>query len=511
MAQLLPIVITPEIGIQRDGTMYDTNKFTDGVWTRFYKNRAQKMGGYTIVDDGTDTIIRNLFSLNSQDSIILYIGRPTGLFYIVINPDLSTSGEINVTPSDYVYNINTTWSLATISYNNIDYILAIPLSNATDISNNTPGILYYGTVGVPGVLTAVSGAPSVTGGVVSVGNFIFLFGSNGTVYWNDGGTLDGWDTVNDKIVYETTQFVVAAPVRSGNTLSALFWSLDFVAQLSYNGTTPTNGTFVSNYVSTQSTLLSANCVVSLDPFFYWIGNNSFYVFNGSVGEFENITNKEWFFANLNRDEKQKVYGFANRIYNEIWWLFPYGTATENTNACICNIENQAQPFWFDTANIPRAAAVSSSTQFPYPLMASSQPVQNGSTTIYPIWAHDYGTDQVQLGQTTAIYSSFTTNWMTASDLDPTMDVMILDTIIPDILQSGKMSVTINTKGYPNSTSNVSPLFLLDTTTEFLTVRQKGTLFNLTFTSSQVGGAFLMGKTRVLVKDAGDERMGPSVS
>jgi len=516
-APLIPYDINPELGIQRDGTPFDSKIAVDGSWVRGYKNRYQKIGGYTIIDNGTDEIIRNLFSINSEDSSIDYIGRPSSLAWIRINQDLSVSGETIVTPIGFTANVNNTWSFATISYSGIDYILAMPIQNATDISNTNPGTLYYGIVGDTAPLQPVmngSDPVQATGGIVVSGNFILVYGSNGTIFWNDGQGLTNWPTEN-RIVFETTQFVTAQPVRSGQTLAALFWSLDFVALLSFQQTSgqsdPNVGTFISSYVSTQSTLLSSNSVISLDPYFYWPGNNSFYQFNASVIEYPNITNKEWFYGNLNRAQKQKVYGFVNRIFNEIWWLFPFGDATENTNAIFANVDDQANPKWWDTDQIPRSCAVSSTTQFPYPLMASSQPVQNGSTVIYPIWAHEYGWDKIQLGQTIAIRSNFETNWTIGTDVDPSLVVPIVDTYIPDIKKSGQMTVQFNLRGYPNSPAVKSPVFVIGENTEFLTPRQKGTIFSLTFTSNTVGGTYITGRNQVLLQNSGDQRRGPAAT
>lgn len=514
---LFPIEIKPDVGIERDGTSFDTTRCTDGSWNRFYKERPQSIGGYIIIDNGTEEIIRNLFSVNSQNSVIVYIGRNSGLSYITLYPDLTASGEINITPAGYVPNPDgmNTWSFATVSYNDVDYILAIPLPNASDISNNTPGTLYAGVVGDSEALTIVTDAPPVTGGVTVSGNYILLFGSQGTIFWNDGNgfsTSGNWP-IQNKIVFESTQFVAGAPVRSGQTLSALFWSLDFVTLLSLSpsASDPTVNTFTSSYVSTESTLLSANSIISLDPYFYWPGNNSFYQFNASVIELENTINKEWFFSNLNREEKEKVFGFVDRIYNEIWFLFPYGTATENTNAIFANVDNPNQPNWQDTDQIPRSCAISSSTQFPYPLMASSQPIRNGTQEIFPIWAHEYGTDKVQLGQNIAITKSFETNWMYARDIDPSMTVCILDTLIPDIKQQGDMTVQFKLRGYPNSPPVLSPIFTIPEGKEFLTIRQEATIFSAVFTSNVLGGAYLMGRTQLLAKAAGSTRPGPSAS
>lgn len=512
MAQYSTLDLAPEIGIQRDGTAFDSNKFNAGSWTRFYKGRAQKMGGYTIINNGTDEIVRNVFSLNIEGKVIVYLGRSTGLQYLTIDADLVTTTAVDVTPSGFNPggDPNYTWSFATVAYNSIDYILALPALNGADISNTTPGQLYYGIVGDPNPLQPVnditSGDPIMaTGGVTVAGNYILVYGSSGNIFWNDGATITGWPTANI-VVFQTSKFVYGAPVRSGPTLSALFWSLDFVAQLSLNTDTPP--TFQSSYVSTQSTLLSANAIVSFDPFFYWPGNNTFYQFNASVMELQNTTNKEWFFNNLNRNNKEKVYGFVNRIYNEVWFLFPYGDSTENTNACIYSIDNST---WFDTDQIPRSCAVPSSTEFPYPIMCSSKVVKNGSADIFPIWAHEYGKDKVQLGQTIAIKAQFETNWISARDQQTPSAVLNIDTLIPDIQLTGNMSVVFNNRAYPNSPAVTSDPFVITPATEFLTVRQKASIFSATLTSNVVGGSFLFGKTQFLVTSASDERPGPATT
>jgi hypothetical protein len=503
MVQLIPIDIKPGVGIDRDGTQYSSQMFIDGSWMRTYREYAQKIGGCMTINNGNGTIIRNLYSINVQDAVIVYIGRPNGLWYIKINQDLSTSGEINVTPADFVANDNITWSISGVSYNNIDYILAIPLLNASDISNITPGKLYSGIVGTTGPLTAVAGAPQVTGGVVTIGNYITLFGSNGLIYWNDGSVISNWPGANF-ISFQATQFVFGSPVR-GNALSGVYWGLSFVAQITLN--TDTTPKFVSSYVSTESTLLSSRSIISLDPYFYWPGNNSFYMFNGAVVNLKNNTNKKWFFRNLNRTQAQKVTGFVNRIYNEIWWLAPFGTATENTNAIFMNADTQD---WSDTDQMERTCGIPSSTQLPYPLMCSSQPIANGQSNIFPLWVHEYGVDKIQLGQKIAITSFFTTNYISMKDIDPSMKVGIIDTVIPDIQQTGNMTVNINSLGYPRSIPDVSEAFMITPETEFLTVRQKSSIFSATFTSNEAGGDYLMGRTSFLIEKAGDQRMGPSI-
>lgn len=39
-------LLTTQPGIQRDGTLLDAARYSDGQWVRFYRNRPRKMRGY---------------------------------------------------------------------------------------------------------------------------------------------------------------------------------------------------------------------------------------------------------------------------------------------------------------------------------------------------------------------------------------------------------------------------------------------------------------------------------
>jgi hypothetical protein len=47
-------------GIKRDGTVFETEEFTDGVWCRFQRERARKMGGYKTLFNSLTGIYRGM-------------------------------------------------------------------------------------------------------------------------------------------------------------------------------------------------------------------------------------------------------------------------------------------------------------------------------------------------------------------------------------------------------------------------------------------------------------------
>ncbi len=505
MAEIKFIDIAPKPGIQRDGTSVDSDQCVDGVWVRFYKDRPKKIGGYTILGLGNDEIIRNLFTIDSENSVQLFIGQPSTITTFNVSPDLSTTASYNITPAGFVANPLNTWSMTSVAYVDvilIDYIIAVAAPNAIDISNQIEGALYYGPKSsLSSLLPVMNGIDPVTtaGGIMNIGKFLIVYGANGFVNWNDGLSINTWPA--DSIAqFGTSKFIYGAPTRSGTTASGLLWTLHGVVIMTYVGTTAPQ--FTLSYVSTITTILSQGCVISADPYFFWIGINTFFMYNGVVSEIENNTNKLWFFSNININYKQKVTGYVNKEYNEVWWLAPLFGSTENNWALIYNYITRS---WYDTP-INRSCGVSANSQLRYPLLASSVPYDINSVDSFPIWAHEFGVDAVDPVRTTAILSSFQTNKIWTNS-----NIIEFDTFIPDVQLSGPMFFNISSQGYPNTPPFMSTTFSFDNTTEFLTVRVKGSILSTTFTSNTVGGDYLFGKSMYKIRVCDDQRAGPSIT
>jgi len=144
--------------------------------------------------------------------------------------------------------------------------------------------------------------------------------------------------------------------------------------LSYNPTTITVSgtpqTFYWRYdiISSQSSILSSQSVIEYDGIYYWCGVDRFLLYNGVVKEIPNAFNQNYFFDNLNYQQRQKVWAQKVPRFGEIWWFFPSGDSEECNDAVIYNIRENC---WYDAGGAlgARRTAGYFSQVFKYPINA----------------------------------------------------------------------------------------------------------------------------------------------
>ena len=66
-------------GIKRDGTIFETPEYTDGVWCRFQRQVPKKMGGYQEIFSTFDGIMRGM-TMNGYNGVnYVFAGTRVGL------------------------------------------------------------------------------------------------------------------------------------------------------------------------------------------------------------------------------------------------------------------------------------------------------------------------------------------------------------------------------------------------------------------------------------------------
>jgi hypothetical protein len=218
----------------------------------------------------------------------------------------------------------------------------------------------------------------VAGGVVVLHPYVFVYGDNGLIKNCVAGNPFDWNGPDsNEVNVASTKIVKGLPVRGGsNAPSGLFWALDSLIRVSYTPTTITVAgtpqTFFWRYdiISSQSSILSSQCVIEYDGIYYWIGVDRFLLYNGVVKEIKNNYNQNYFFDNLNYAQSQKVYAQKVPRFGEIWWFFPSGTSTE-CNDCI--IYNTREDCWYDAGSAEGARRSSGyfSQVFRFPINAGN--------------------------------------------------------------------------------------------------------------------------------------------
>jgi len=266
-------------------------------------------------------------------------------------------------------------------------LLAHPGLNLANIDNAIKSQVYIGSI-LPNSsnqwifngLADTSGtsptyqAVAVDGGVCALHPFIFVYGSNGfiannnvsSVYANQ--SLTDWNgPLANQVNVATGKVVLGMPIRGGAYSPAgLFWATDSLIRVLFTGTAPNYWTY--DIVSSQISIMSSQAAVEMDGLYYWMGVDRFYVYDGRVTVVPNDKNVNWLFDNLNYAQRQKVWATKVPRYNEIWFFYPRGSATECTDAIIYNVKDK---IWYDAGQATGAQRSCGYTTevFPTPLWA----------------------------------------------------------------------------------------------------------------------------------------------
>jgi hypothetical protein len=214
----------------------------------------------------------------------------------------------------------------------------------------------------------------VDGGVCVLYPYVFVYGSNGYIANNHVSTTYNQQSLTDwngntanQVNMSSSKIVKGMPVRGGtNSPSGLFWATDSLIRVSFTGTAPYYWRY--DIVSSQISTMSSSCFVEMDGVFYWMGIDRFYQYNGQVSVLANDKNVNWLFDNINFEQRQKVWATKVPRYNEIWFFYPRGTATECTDAIIYNVKDK---IWYDAGSAEGAQRSCGYTTevFPYPIWA----------------------------------------------------------------------------------------------------------------------------------------------
>ena len=192
---------------------------------------------------------------------------------------------------------------------------------------------------------------NATNGVVSLYPFIFVYGANGFIANNHVNqdplqrTIYDWNGAFANQVNVTAGNIVKAfPVRGGNASpSGLFWAIDSLIRVSFNSGGGA-GLYWSYDLISKISILSSNSVVPAGNIYYWLGTDCAYLYNGTVQKIPMDSHANYFFDNINYEQRQKVFGLSVPRFGEIWWFYPRGNAEENTDVLVYNV---AGKFWFD--------------------------------------------------------------------------------------------------------------------------------------------------------------------
>ena len=356
--------------IDNNGVGAGVGDFTLSNFTPSNLNLWQFDGFYDVAGTGLQSLIahagQNLDSIDNDVNTPVLIGDITALNMqqIGVFTDTATTVNLNnvitLAAANPLIGAGQTVTGAGIPANTT--VVSVSTTSVT-ISNNATASAT--------VVVTFNNNISVSGGVVSLHPYLFVYGNNGLIQNCSAGNTNDWVSADANATNVASGKVVQGlPVRGGsNAPSGLFWTLDSLVRVSFIGGTGTPPQFWRyDIISSQSSILSSQSAIEYDGVYYWCGVDRFLLYNGVVKEIPNNMNQNYFFDNLNYDQRQKVWATKVPRYGEIWWFYPRGDATECTDAIIYNVRENT---WYD-AGEARGAQRSAgyfSQVFAYPVAA----------------------------------------------------------------------------------------------------------------------------------------------
>lgn len=365
--------------IDNNGVGAGTATFTLSNFTASPLNLWQFDGFYDVAGSGLAALVahpgKNLAQIDSTANTPVLIGDIDG----------TSMSQIGVFTDIITATGTATVTIATAN----PFIGAGQTVTGTGIPANTTVVSVSGTtvvlsnvVPASTVTATFNNNVEVSGGVVVLHPYIFVYGNNGLIRNNSAGNAEDWVSADaNETNAASGKIVKGLPVRGGsNAPSGLFWSLDSLIRVSFIGGQGTPAQYWRyDLISSQSSILSSQSVIEYDGIYYWCGVDRFLMYNGVVKEVPNQMNQNYFFDNLNYSQRQKVWVTKVPRYGEIWWFYPKGDSVECNDAIIYNTRENT---WYDagTAVGARRSAGYFSQVFKYPIMAGWE--ESVAETVY---------------------------------------------------------------------------------------------------------------------------------
>lgn len=110
-------------------------------------------------------------------------------------------------------------------------------------------------------------------------------------------------------------------------------------------------------------IISPNCMITVNNITYWMGRDRFYMYSGRV-EVLPCALRQYIFDDINQEQAYQIFCGSNEAYNEVWWFY-CSSNSNDVNRYV--IYNYLERVWY-YGSMNRTAWLQSGTQ-PYPIAA----------------------------------------------------------------------------------------------------------------------------------------------
>ena len=240
-------------------------------------------------------------------------------------------------------------------------------------------------------------------------------------------------------------------------------------------------TFGFEQVGTNCGLIGKNAAIEIDGVAYWMSNNGFFSFDGTVNSLA-CSVEDYVFGDADTTKGQQICAGINNLYTEVVWYYPTANQNFNNRYVIFNYgESQRVPMgnwytgvntnsirtaWIDSLIYPKpyASSYKSSNNGTFPAIIGQDGL--GQTTLFE---HEVGTDQINPDGSTTTLTSTLQSYDIALQQEQPETFLAMRRFVPDFKTlTGEIDITIGLKDYPSSSiedSTLSPFTITSSTTK----------------------------------------------
>ena len=279
-------------------------------------------------------------------------------------------------------------------------------------------------------------------------------------------------------------------------------------------------TFGFEQVGTNCGLIGKNAVTEIDGIAYWMSNNGFFAFDGTVKTLP-CSVEDYVFDDIDTTKGQQICAGLNNLFTEVTWWYPTSGSDFNNRSVVYNygVTNQEVPLptgnwytnininsirtsWIDTLIYPRpyGTKYNSTNTGTFPVVIGETGL--GQTVFFE---HETGNDQINPDGSTTTLTSFVKSYNFSIDPKSSELFLAMRRFLPNFkVLTGSSLVTIGVSDWPaNSAGNSSfSPFTITSTTQYKDTRARGRYASIKIENINVGETWRFGTFQVDIQPDG---------
>ena len=271
-------------------------------------------------------------------------------------------------------------------------------------------------------------------------------------------------------------------------------------------------TFGFEQVGTNCGLIGKNAAIEIDGVAYWMGNNGFFSFDGTVNTLP-CSVEDYIYDDIDTTKGQQVNAGINNLFTEVVWWYPTAGSEFNNRYVVYNYgqsngqlpmgnwytgtnTNSIRTTWIDSLVYPRpyATAFNSSNTGTFPVVQGQTGL--GQSVLFE---HESGTDQVNPDGSVTALTSFIQSFSFSLQKDQSEVFLAMRRFLPNFkVLTGSNQITLSIKDFPSEDDIETALSPFTITSDTLKVdtRARGRYANIKIENTGVGESWRFGTFQV---------------